>query len=354
MAVKGKQDKADVKDNSLRNRRIWMGAAAITVLVLALFFLFNRQDTPVASQEPDVGVMDMGEVIRAHKDYGKLQTLMREVAALEAELKLKGFEMTAQAAKADKKLFDDAARQKANLEIITRHSETMEELKVRADNIYRRMKPQFDKERDAIDQEYGNRILNIQLKADNAVTLELSEAERSSLQAEWNRLKDERNEKHNKLLADQQRRYDEAVEAETGEIRRAMLAERDSIAGKSQADELQHFKDVQDRNAQAIDDAMKPIQLKMDMAKKKTALELKLTEMKLLEQKIFDDICGRAAKLAIIHHLNLIIADPIDNILGEEYNSFGLGDWHELKSPVIGINTLDLTQEMLQEMKNIQ
>ncbi|MBQ1855810.1 MAG: hypothetical protein II137_04335, partial [Anaerovibrio sp.] len=111
---------------------------------------------------------------------------------------------------------------------------------------------------------------------------------------------------------------------------------------------------VQDRNAQAIDDAMKPIQLKMDMAKKKTALELKLTEMKLLEQKIFEDICSRAAKLAIVHHLDLIIADPIDNILGMEYNSLGLGEWHELRSPIIGINTLDLTQEMLQEMKNIQ
>ena len=73
-----------------------------------------------------------------------------------------------------------------------------------------------------------------------------------------------------------------------------------------------------------------------------------------MKQKIFDDIASRAAKLAIIHHLTLIIADPIDNIRGLEYETFKVGDWHELRSPVLGLNTLDLTQEMLQEMKNIQ
>ncbi|WP_297963660.1 hypothetical protein [uncultured Anaerovibrio sp.] len=354
MAVKEKQDKDKTRDNSLRKRQIWMGAAAITVLVLALFFLFNRQEPPTAAQEPEVGVMDMGRLIRAHRDYGKLQTMMRETAALEAELKLTGFEMTAEAAKADNKLFEDAARQKANLEIINHYLEKSEELKVRADELYKKMKPQFDREQEAIDQEYGNRILNIQIKADNASTLELSEAERARLQAEWNRLKDERDDRHNKLLADQRRRYEAEVERVLGDDRRSMIAEHNKIKDDAKAEEMKHLLQVQDRNTQAIDEAMKPIQRKMDLAKKKNTLELKLTEMKLLEKKIFDDICSRAAKLAIVHHLNLIIADPMDNILEMEYNSLGFGRWHEPKSPVIGINALDLTQEMLQEIKNIQ
>ncbi|ORU00954.1 hypothetical protein D081_0402 [Anaerovibrio sp. JC8] len=331
-----------------------MGAAAITILVLALFFLFNRQNTPTAIQEPEIGIMDMAQVIRVHKDYGQLQTLLREAASMEAELKLKSFELTAQAVTADKKLFEDAAKQKANLEIITSHSETMDELKAQADAIYDRMKSQFDQERAAIDREYENRILNIQIKADNAATLELSEAERASLQAEWNRLKDERNERHNQLLKDQQHRYEVAVEAATGEARRNMLAEENSIRGQAQTDAMQHFAEVQGRNAQAIDEAMKPIQLKMDLARKKTTLELKLREIDLLEKKIFEDISSRAAKLAMVHHLNLIITDPVDNILGLEFDRLGFVTWHELRSPVIGINTLDLTDEMLQEMKNIQ
>ena len=304
MAVKGKQDKADVKDNSLRNRRIWMGAAAITVLVLALFFLFSRQDTPVSSQEPDVGVMDMGKVIRAHKDYGKLQTLMREVAALEAELKLKGFEMTAQAAQADKKLFDDAAKQRANLEIITNFSQKMEELKAKSDAIYERMKPDFDRERAALDQEYGNRILNLQLKADNAVVLELSEAEKQAMQDEWRRLKDERARKQNELLQDQQRRYEAQVEAETGEERRSLAAQRDSIQQRSRTEELQHMAQVQERNAQAIDEAIKPIQLKMNIAKKQAVLDVKLRHLD-------EYISGRRRAAAAYTRL-LKAADPLE------------------------------------------
>ena len=353
MAV-NKQDEPK-HNNSLRMKRIGLGLAAITVLCLVVFFLCtNPKEKPPIADEPDIGVLDMETLVKAHKDYGKLQVLVQEAASLTAELELKDFEMTMKAVQPDKKLFDDAAKQRANLEIITNFSQKMEELKVKSDAIYERMKPDFDRERAALDQEYGNRILNLQLKADNAVVLELSEAEKQAMQDEWRRLKDERARKQNELLQDQQRRYEAQVEAETGEERRSLAAQRDSIQQRSRTEELQHMAQVQERNTQAIDEAIKPIQLKMNIAKKQAVLDVKLAEIKLLKQKIFDDIASRAAKLAIIHHLNLIIADPIDNIRGLEYETFKVGDWHELRSPVLGLNTLDLTQEMLQEMKNIQ
>ena len=148
------------------------------------------------------------------------------------------------------------------------------------DAIYERMKPDFDRERAALDQEYGNRILNLQLKADNAVVLELSEAEKQAMQDEWRRLKDERARKQNELLQDQQRRYEAQVEAETGEERRSLAAQRDSIQQRSRTEELQHMAQVQERNAQAIDEAIKPIQLKMNIAKKQAVLDVKLAEIK--------------------------------------------------------------------------
>lgn len=353
MAVKKQEEQST--DNSLRIKRILWGLAAITVLVLVVFFLLNSpKEKPLQVEEPDVGVLDMATVVKAHKDYGKLQELVREAAKLSAEIELNNHELSMKALQADKKLFDDAAKQKANLEIITNFSRKMEELQARADAIYKHMKPGFDRERDALDQEYGNRILNLQLKADNAVVLELTEEQKQELKDEWTRLKEERSKRQNELLRDQQRRYEERVEAETGAERRSLAAQRDSIAQQSRQEEMQRLAQVQERNAQAIDDAVKPIQARMNLVRKQTALDIKLTEIKLLKQKIFDDIASRATKLAIIHHLDLIIADPIDNIRGLEYETFKLGDWHELRSPVIGITTLDLTEEMLQEIKNIQ
>lgn len=353
MAVK-KETKSQ-ENNSLRMKRIGLGLAAITVLVLVVFFLFNRPkaETPVVD-EPDIGTLNMQTLVKAHKDYGKLQELLRQAASLSAEIELKDFELSMKAVEADKKLFEDAARQKANLEIITNYSQKMDELKNRADAIFQRMKPGFDREREELDKEYGNRILNLQLKADNAVVLELTDEQKQAIEAEWHRLKDERSQRQNELVQDQQRRYDAQVEAETGAERRSLVAQRESIAQKSRSEELEHLAQVQERNTQAIDEAIKPIQFRMDIVKKQKELDIKLAEIKLLQQKIFDDIAGRAAKLAIIHHLSLIIADPIDNIRGMEYDTFKIGDWRELRSPVMGINTVDLTEEMLEEMKNIQ
>lgn len=353
MAVKDQQE--ETKSNSLRIKRIIFGVAAITVFVLVVFFLFyNSKEKAPLEVEKDIAVLDMQVLIKSHKDYSRLQELIREAAGLAAELELEDFELSMKSVKADEKLFEESARQKANLEIITVHSEKMEELKARADAIYERMKPVFDKERAELDGEYGNRILNLQLKADNADVLELSDEQRQAMDDEWKRLKEERLQRQNALLQDQQRRYNEQVEAETGEERRKMIAQREEIESRSRNEELQHLAQVQERNSQAIDEALKPIQARLNRAKKKNELDLKLTEIKLLQQKIFDDIASRATKLAIVYHLNLIIADPIDNIRGMEYDTFKVGDWHELRSPVLGIDTLDLTEEMLKEMKNIQ
>ncbi|MCR5176194.1 MAG: hypothetical protein K6C05_05030 [Anaerovibrio sp.] len=346
---------AEKKNNSLRTKYLGAGMATIAVIVIVVLFLFfKNNDSHPQQDEPQIGVLDMQTLIRSHRDYGKLQTMMREAASLSAQVSLDNFEFTMKQMDAEKKLFDDEARQKTNLEMITRHSQKMEELQARSDEIYKRMKPLFDQERDAIDKEYGNRILNLQLKADNAIVLELSDDQKKAIEAEWKQLKEERNQKQNELLEAQQARFEQQVEAEIGEERRRMIAERDTIRNQSQMEAIQHMTQVQDRNTQAVNDALQPIQQKMNMAKKRAALEIKLTEIKLLRQKIFDDISGRAAKLAIIHHLSLIIADPVDNIRGMEYDSLGIGDWRELRSPVIGINTMDLTDEMLQEMKNIQ
>ena len=108
---------------------------------------------------------------------------------------------------------------------------------------------------------------------------------------------------------------------------------------------------VQTRNAQAMEQAVSPVESKIKSAKRRALLEGRRLQLKQIQDKIYNDIAGRAAKLAIMHKLTLILASPADNLRGIDYENLAAGKWEPVLSPVIGVNTLDLTEEMLQEMK---
>ena len=114
--------------------------------------------------------------------------------------------------------------------------------------------------------------------------------------------------------------------------------------------ELDKALEVQNRNAQAMEQAVSPVESKISTARKRALLEGRKIQLRQLQDKIRNDIAGRAAKLAIMHKLTLILASPADNLRGIDYENLGAGKWEPVLSPVIGIDTLDLTEEMLQEM----
>ena len=88
------------------------------------------------------------------------------------------------------------------------------------------------------------------------------------------------------------------------------------------------------------------------IAKQKAVLAAKKQEIRVLEKHILKDIAGLASKLAIMNKLTLIVSSTEVNIQGENYQEFGLGKWQPVRTPVIGINTIDLTEALMKELED--
>ena len=65
-------------------------------------------------------------------------------------------------------------------------------------------------------------------------------------------------------------------------------------------------------------------------------------------------MAGLAAKLAIMHGLTLILSSPADSLRGIEYEQMQFGAWQPDLLPVLNVDAMDLTDEMLREMKVLQ
>ena len=55
-----------------------------------------------------------------------------------------------------------------------------------------------------------------------------------------------------------------------------------------------------------------------------------------------------------MHGLTVILSSPADSLRGIDYERMQMGVWQPDLLPVLNVNTLDLTEEILQEMKTLQ
>ena len=122
---------------------------------------------------------------------------------------------------------------------------------------------------------------------------------------------------------------------------------------QTRAENLRRETEAQQRNAAAMEQASAvPMANSIRIAKQKAVLAAKKQEIRVLEKHILKDIAGLASKLAIMNKLTLIVSSTEVNIQGENYQEFGLGKWQPVRTPVIGINTIDLTEALMKELED--
>ena len=335
-------------------KKVLAGAAVLLVLVCVLglcLFWSGPRGAEVANDEPEIGVLDLQQLIKVHPDYAKLQSLQQECAQLEASLAAHELTMKLSAPQANGELFQEAAEQKNRLDALERHSQLVEELNALAEKKRQELKPQFDEEQNQASKPYLNEMLNLRVKIDSADVLGLSEEQVQQMLDRIDELQQQRGRVLTELLAEQEKRFRQLIEAENSGPMSELQQLEASYQQQMQQAEFEKQLAVQERNSEQVQQALSPIQQKISSAKKRTLLEAKRIQMQQLQEKIYDDIAGRAAKLAIMHRLTLVLASPADNLRGVDYQSGGAGTWQPVLSPVLGVNTLDLTEEMLQDIK---
>lgn len=334
-------------------RQMLAGAAVVLVSLGALwaYLMWGAVKPEAVVAEPVIGVLDMQQLIKAHPDYDRLQEVQQEIDHLENVLAVEDVKLPRTPPTPEKELFQEAASQKSRLDSLARHDQLMKQLNALAEEKRQELRPQFEAERQEAEQKYLNEMLNLRIKIDSADVLGLTSEQVQKMQVRIESLQQQRGQVVAQLSQEQEERFRQLMAQEAaGPMAELQRLEAQTKQELQQA-ELDKELEVQNRNAQAMEQAVSPVESKINTAKKRALLEGRKIQLRQIQDKISNDIAGRAAKLAIMHKLTLILASPADNLRGIDYENLGAGKWEPVLSPVIGIDTLDLTEEMLQEMK---
>ncbi len=354
-----KQDAGNELDPKLRKKRILVGGVIIAICLIILgAFLFHRfaakQPAPAEDIGSGIGVMDFAQVMEAHPDYEKLQELYRQRDVLLRDIEISSNQEPFKAPEGDIRAFQSEAKQKQMTQMVAMHGQIEEKLKTAESEYRKKTRPAYEQEKKSIDDVYLNEILNIRINLDNAKSMRLSENEIKRLNSRLNEIQMIRGEKQYQLAAayeDSVREYMQGIIAESNESLKSYGAQ---LEAEHQKDMEQRFGIAQERNEDEMQKQMEESgAFAQRLLQKKSSLTTVEDNIHMLEEHILKDISGRAAKLAIMHHLTVILSNPALNLKGFIYEQLKVGSWSERYTPVISIDTMDLTDEMLDEMKEI-
>lgn len=351
-------DKQDIDATPIAKRAIRIAVGAVVVMLIAIgAFVMIRTSEPPPKQsnlpiEDRFGVLDMQLLIMAHGDYADVLALKDEIKALEIEVSTEHLNMTFEVPETNHEAFVQASKQKQRMDEINHYARLADEVKAAVKAKREELAIKYDQEVKFAESKYLNEILSIKLELDNSDVMRLTPSEIEERNARISQLQGERDRAVAEIRMAQDAEIKEYAQnlLDDANIRQAEFT--DELRAQSAAEELKRETEAQERNAMIMDQgAITPMENAMRIAQKRGELAAKKQQLRVLEQKIFREISGLASKQAIMNNLTMIISSTATSKQGNDFYDYGIGQWHELRTPIIGINTVDLTEIMLQEMR---
>lgn len=357
MTEQDKAEPVDTKKVTGRKKKIFVGAVCvIALLVLGAWFWksYNARLLPVAkSSDPAViGVVDLQSAMKAHSAYAELKKLYEERQSAAADIAMERQRSMLKAPEAEKKPFADVAQQKGDAVLAASQAQLMAGMQAAEQARRKETQADYLAAKKAIDDAYLNVIFNIRLKLDNADSMRLTQDDVDVLEASLSAKQKERGEEQRKL----DDRYESAIRTYVNEVAHRMggdiQAERKQTVEQIHSEEMKMQTAAQARNIEAMGKQTEEQGAgSQQMMEKRANLQSKAKEIEALEAHILRDIAGKAAKLAIMHHLTLILANPSVNLQAVDTGMLHVGAWPEKYELVVPVKTLDLTQELIDELK---
>ena len=369
MEEQDKPDTAGEKQPGLwqkKRREIILGAAVALALVFlgawGLRALMPGKPAATQTAAATVGLVDIQKAMEAHPDYEKLKDLRAQYQRLSLSLKDTAAlpPVTVQPPQTDSKPFDDSVWQKNAQAVIGGRTELEREAKA-VEKAYREAhQEEYESRRKAIDEDYRLAIFNLNLKIDNQKAMHHPWTKQEALdqeKAEWEQERANLQQERGMRQAELERQWNKQVTAYVQSVMGPKLAEwkqkaKDSMAER-QSGAMAKQSEVQARNTEAMQQQMDvSLNLQQREAIKQQLSELQ-QQIEALDTHIRNDIAGKAAKIAILHHFTLILATPAENL---EY-ALPLGSTPDPDMqrfyPVIGTDTEDVTDELVTEIGTI-
>ena len=296
-------------------RRSVAGLSLLMLLALVLASGCFKQPAP--ETKPSVvntwGIIDMQKAIEAHPKYQELFRLQKQLNALVSQMDQQQSAMTRQAGKlADMEISAEAGiQQSLEREFQIRMAARQEEMNVRlakSEQQFRRgLADEMQAFEDEMDKEYEPQMMNLQLKMR---ALQLTNEEKASFQAEYERLVKERAVR----LRLQDQKLQAKLEAWLGPQKRAADQELTAFAQQLQIEldqkakiQMKQFADHAKLPAAIADDKLPELQMQADR---------KQREIAGLREEILRDVRDKAAAVAISLQLDVVMANVLVNASG--------------------------------------
>lgn len=363
MAGSGKDEE---KENRQRGRHIFVGAVVALAFVLLgawlarEFIIPKAVPMPSATAEADTGIIDWQKVLEAHPDYEKYKDLQAECELLDLQTNDVGELLEVKPPQLMEETFKDSVWQKNAADIIGGRAELERKAQRLRDAYKKNTEADFQARRQAVDQEYLNAILNLNIKLDNQASMhnpldskESIAQEREAWLQERSRLQAERGRRQYELWKAYKAEIEAYVQQELGPELAKWRESLPQLKEQETAAALKTKSEAEARNAEALQKQQEmalKVQQRLEMRQQ---LAEKKSELAALEAHILNDVAGKAAKIAIIHHFTMILVHHPQNISSFLPQTAGVVNTIPRDSIAIGITTKDVTDEIVQEMKNL-
>ena len=347
------EERAGKEKTSKTDKRIFfaMVAALLIIFFLICGYIAHIINAPKkesgAPQKPTIGIIRIKDAIKSHKSYADIEKLksdyesvMTEIMALSAPTEIKVPEV-------DGELFKDSARQKLSQTIVDKIAALEEKRRATVEKYAKDTEPAYEKKRAEIDARYLTVIADLRMKLDNSDILRLSDAKINELSEQLTKLQHERGDAQEALKAEREQdiyNYGEKVIKEmAGEI-----ATVDKEAQKLMSEAALKESEVTERNMRLLEEAAGTGRI-VKIREKEAVLEKLREEIAEKEEQVLTDIASIAAKYAMQNELDIVVSDTGVNIKSLLPAEFQPAE-NEKYSRVITLNTLDITDDIIQDL----
>ena len=348
-------------------RQVLAGAGVFILLLTAgtgliLKTVFDKEEPQAARVASEMACVDARKVWQAHPDYERYQQLKAEALSLEMDLEnLQALpELVVQPPAVDSQPFKDSVWQKNAQTVIGGRVQLDRERKAIEQDYRESTRPAYEAQRAAIDDEYLNAILNINLKLDNQQQMhhpwtkqEELEAERAAWEEEERQLKHERGERQYQLKLAWEQQIRDYVDSVMAPKLAEWAAKSKEALEQQKAEAAASEAAAQARNVELMSRQMAlSLQVQQHLEKRQQLVQVR-QELATLENHIANDIAGKGAKIAILHHYTLILSVPMLNLQSIFPGKESMDYTQSFYGEVTG-NLDDVTEELVAEVSTLK
>ena len=359
------EEKATEDGARKRRRNIAVGAIAAIALLAAGAGIFHSLVRPPGESQQeklaaDAGLIDWQKVIEAHPDYARLANLREECKVLEMETSEVGDIFTVKPPEQDPKPLEDSVWAKNALDIVGQRAEIERKSKRVAAEYRAQTEAAYQEQSRAIDEEYLNDILNINIKLDNQEAMHNpldSDQQLAEERAIWlqqrEQLQQERGQRQHELRLAYEQQVAQHVQQVLGPELAAWRANLPQQQARQQAAATAAQTEADKRNAATMQKQVEIAQQVQQRLAKRQELLAKQGKLQALETHIMNDVAGRAAKIAILHHFTLILVDHPHVLTSFLPDAEQVNPLQRTYSRAIGVTTVDVTDELVREVQTL-